>query len=239
MDAEEERSESGDPIWRHEPRQKPFEFAIGDTESIEGIDRHIATHLGQVDSVYHEIMSDLVHIDVHVVNPAPARDYYTLITSGMSDRPMSVPEGAEDYRYAELMICLPPTWLLTEEAFEDEANWWPLRLLKQLARMPHEYDTWLCMGHTIPNGDPPEPYAPNTSFCCALLLSPATTPEAFDRLTISDEKVINFYGIFPLYKKEMDLKLAKGADALLEGFAEIRVTEVLDLNRTNVAWRSV
>ena len=34
------------------------------------------------------------------------------ITSGMSDLPMSAPPGAEECRYAELMISLPPSWLL-------------------------------------------------------------------------------------------------------------------------------
>jgi hypothetical protein len=235
VDAEQERSESGQPIWRHEPREKPFEFAIGDEESIEAIDKHITTHIGPVDFVYHEIISDLVHIDVHIVNPTPARNYYTLITSGMSDRPMTVPEGADEYRYAELMICLPPTWSLSDEELKDETNYWPVGLLKILARLPHEYDTWLGPGHTMPNGDPPEPYATNTALCCALLLTPMTTPDAFHRLEISAEKVINFYAVFPLYKKEMDLKLAKGAEGLFEGFEKHQVTEVLNVNRPNVA----
>jgi len=73
------------------------------------------------------------------------------------------------------------------------------------------------------------------------LLSPATTPDAFDRLVIRPEKAINFYAVVPLYKKEMDLKLAKGTEALLARFVEHGVTEVLDVSRRNVArtkfWR--
>lgn len=37
--------------------------------------------------VWHELVSDLVHLDVHVAEPTPARPYYTVVTSGMSDRP--------------------------------------------------------------------------------------------------------------------------------------------------------
>jgi hypothetical protein len=78
-------------------------------------------------SVWHELASDLVHIDVHVTPPSPGRPRYTLVTSGMSDRPMSVPPGI-DSRYAELMTALPADWPLTAEAFRDEATYWPVRV---------------------------------------------------------------------------------------------------------------
>ncbi len=238
MESEPESTESGQPIYRHSERTKPFEPAIGDQETIQGIARHIETHIGEVDHVFHELISDLVHIDVHIVNPTKKRDFFTLITSGMSDRPMTVPDGAREFRYAELLICLPPSWLFGAEAWKDESNYWPVRLLKQLARMPHEYETWLGLGHSMPNGDPPQPYAPNTKLCCALLFLPSTTPDDFDRLQLSPAKTVQFYGVYPLYKEEMALKLRKGADALISRFAENRITEVLDVSRRNVAKRS-
>ena len=69
---------------------------------------------------------------------------------------MNVPDGWEDYRYAEMMICLPPDWNMDQRAWNDERHYWPIRLLKTLARLPHEYNTWLSDCHTMPNGDPPE-----------------------------------------------------------------------------------
>jgi hypothetical protein len=148
---------------------------------------------------------------------------------------MTVPEGAGDYRYAELMIGLPPDWPVGSDPFKDQRNYWPVRLLKQLARLPHEHETWLGWGHTIPNGDPPVPYSSNTGLCCALLLAPETTPGAFDRLEIGPDKVVNFYALYPLYREEMDLKLERGTQALLSLLAEEGVTEILDVNRRNVA----
>ena len=41
-----------------------------------------------------------------------------------------------------------------------------------LARLPHQYDSFLSYGHTIPTGDPPVPYADDTELCCALILVP-------------------------------------------------------------------
>jgi hypothetical protein len=81
-----EQSESGAPIYRHENREREFEFAIGDSENIDRITEHIEAHVGPVATVFHEVISDLVHVDIHIVEPRPARNCYTLVTSGMSDR---------------------------------------------------------------------------------------------------------------------------------------------------------
>lgn len=235
MSEPSEFSESGNPIYRHKPREKPFEPAFGDVAHIQLVEQHIIKHIGTPSLVYHEIISDLVHIDIHIVPPRPERDFYTLVTSGMSARAMTTPEGLEEFSYAELSICLPPHWSLKHEDFKDESNYWPVRLLKMLARMPHEYDTWLGFAHTVPNGDPPEPYAPNTKFCCAMLLPSPIGPEEFWQLKVSPEMDIQFLSIVPLYAEEAAFKLRKGADPLLDLFGRHSVTDLLDLKRRNVA----
>jgi hypothetical protein len=126
---------------------------------------------------------------------------------------------------------------MEQEAFRDESHYWPLRLLKVLARLPHEYDTWLGHGHTIPNGDPAEPYADNTRFTGALVAVPVTTPQEFWTLEVTPEKTINFYAVVPLYPEEMDHKLQKGTDSLLDLFDKHQITECVDLDRRNVAKR--
>lgn len=234
MDEPSEYSESGAPIYRHESREKPFEPSHGDADQIERISEHIEKYLGDPGMVFHELVSDLVHIDVHQVPPRPDRNFYTLITSGMSERPMTTPEEAAEFQFAELLLCLPPDWKLTQEAFEDERNYWPIRLLKTLARLPHEYDTWLSFGHTIPNGDPAEPYASDTKLCCALLAPPCLADEQFFKLQLSAEKTIYFWAVVPLYQEEVDFKLKEGADPLFERFDQHSVTELLDVKRKNV-----
>lgn len=205
--------------------------------SLEAIDRHIETHVGKVEMVFHEIMSDLEHIDVHQVPPTNDRPFFTLITSGMSDRPMSAPEQAPDCKYAELMLCLPPTWPITQEAFNAEENYWPERWLKILARFPHEHNTWLWFGHTMPNGDPPQPFAPNEKFSC-MMLGPAMTVSAeFWKLRVPDEKTIFFFSVLPILPDETDFKLKHGADAFLECFVRAKQTELIDPQRKSVLSR--
>lgn len=231
-----EQSSSGYPIYRHGPRTKEFQLASGDAEAMARIEEHIEAHIGKIEGVYHEIISDLVHVDIFIVAPTPERNYYTLVTCGMSNLPMTVPEGAENFKYAELMICLPPTWQMTEDAFQDENHYWPMRCLKQLARFPHEYDTWLFAEHTIPNGDPAEPYAHNTKLSGMMLTVPSVVDniESFFTLTFSEDKEVHFFSLLPLYKEEMELKINRGAEALYPKLEKAGINEILNPTRKNV-----
>jgi hypothetical protein len=227
-------SEAGGPVYRH-VRSKPFEHAVGDPESLQVIGGHIARHVGDPATVFHEIVSDLVHIDIHVVAPTPARNYYTLVTTGMSDRPMNVPKGMENFSHLELFLSLPPTWPMDEKAapFKDERNYWPIRLLKILARLPHEYDTWLGLHHTMPNGDPPAPWADNTRLSGAMITIPHLVPAEFASVEVRPGKKVWFLAVTPLHPEEMVFKLKKGGEALDALLEKEGVTELLDPQRKN------
>jgi hypothetical protein len=203
--------------------------------SIEAISNHIEAHIGPIATVWHEIMSDLVHIDVHQVAPTEDRPYWTLVTSGMSDKPMPAPTGCEEWRFAELMLCLPREWKIEQTDFKDPANYWPIRWLKVLARFPHEYKTWLCWGHTMPNGDPAQPLHSSVPFDGVMLLRPQTVSKDFWRLKIRDDKVIHFFSVVPLYPGEMNLKLKEGAEELEKRFEKRKVSEIVNARRLDVS----
>ncbi len=64
-----EKSKSGSPIYRYkETDNKEFEIATGEP-SIQEISDHIEKNIGEIHMVFHEIISDQVHIDVHWVKP--------------------------------------------------------------------------------------------------------------------------------------------------------------------------
>lgn len=233
-----EFSESGNPVYRYEERKRPFEPVMSSSDDVELIEKHIEEHVGKIEFVWHELISDIVHLDVHHVEPTPSRNFHTLITSGMSDIPMSAPAGQEDFKYAELLVTLPPHWEVGDTAFKDDRNYWIVRLLKMLARFPHEYETWLWWGHTIPNGDPPLIFHDSTSFVGSILAPPVTLSQKFLSLECSDEKTVHFFSVIPLYQEEMDLKLKKGMDTLFELFDKNKISEVVDVNRKNVAKKS-
>jgi hypothetical protein len=211
--------------------------AFGDSDNIELISNHIERNVGKIDSVFHEIVSDFVHIDIHWVKPTIEFPFHTLVTSGMSDLQMNAPEGMEEYKFAELCVLLPESWKIDEISFKDENNYWPIRWLKTIARFPHEYKTWINEGHTIPNGDNAEPFAKNTKLGCILLLPSYMIGEKFFNLKISEEKTINFFYLCPIYKEEMEFKLKNGVNDLLDKFDKYDISEVINVSRKNTCMK--
>jgi hypothetical protein len=130
---------------------------------------------------------------------------------------MKVPRGDDSPTRAELCIFLPPKWPISKDDFKKhgEDAYWPIRWLKRLARLPHDYDTYLALGHTIPNGDPGEPLSPRCKFT-GFLIAPALSEE-MSSCKVGGETVV-FYALAPLFEEEMQFKLDKGVEALFDRF---------------------
>ncbi len=69
----------------------------------------------------------------------------------------------------------------------------------------------------------------------AIVLPPVTTPEGFDTLQLEDGRTIVFMSIVPLYLEEMDLKLRKDTETLLDRFDAKNIQDVIVPGRVNVA----
>lgn len=235
-DDEPEITEGGSAIFHHQARERDLEPATGDEDLINGISSHIEKCVGPIEMVFHELVSDIIHVDVHWVKATEERPFHVLVTSGMSERPMEVPN--DDWKLAELCVLLPAEWPMEQEKWRDENNYWPIRWLKKLARLPHEYNTWLGYGHTIPNGDPAEPFADNTDLCCWLVVPPVSLPPRFANLVLPDGRHIIFWCIVPLHEDEVALKLNKGTMPLLEAFAKHGISDIIDPARKSIYDRS-
>ena len=225
-------SSGGTQIIRHKSPDKKIEGVayLSDTE-MEAIENHIEKYIGPVSKVYHEIVSETVHIDICIVNPTKEHNFYTLCTMGMSALPMKAPKP--EFQYSELFICLPPDWKLTDDDLKDEDNYWPIRLLKTLAKLPHEYNDWLFYGHSMPNGDPAQPYASNTKLSNVIMLEPFIINDSIINTEVN-KKNIYFFPIYPLYDKEMEYKLTNDSDKLIALLKKNKITEIVDINRKSV-----
>ena len=183
-------------------------------EEMEAVEGHIQQYFGKVENVFHELVSPDIHVDICMVPPTEERDYCTLVTMGMGAHRMNVPEELVEYKLerAELAIALPADWKLDQESMKDEKWYWPIRLLKSLARLPIASDTWLGFGHTMDNK---ENFAENTKLCAAILTGPQSTEEGGEVCTLPGGEEVNFYQVIPLYEDELDYKLEHDVDALL------------------------
>ena len=200
-----------DAFWSSRKNSEPEVYSEDEMSAIE---QHIKNTFGEFENVFHELVSPDIHVDICVVPPSDERDYYTLVTMGMGAHRMNVPEELAEYKLerAELAIALPADWKLDQESMKDEKWYWPIRLLKSLARLPIASDTWLGFGHTMDNK---ENFAENTKLCAAILTGPQSTEEGGEVCTLPGGEEVNFYQVIPLYEDELDYKLEHDVDALL------------------------
>ena len=88
------------------------------------------------------------------------RDFYTLVTSGMSDGAMRVPKTAP-FRRAELVL------------YVEKPKKQHIALLRYWAQLPHlQETTWYGNGTTMTNGQPPQPIFKDSVLDCFLFLEP-------------------------------------------------------------------
>lgn len=198
-------------------------------EEMESLEEYIEANFGKIANVFHEIVSPDIHCDIYVIEPTEERNYYTLITGGMGAYDMQVPEQFSSPKNAELVINLPADWDIQSQ---EEKDFWPLRWLKILARLPIEQQTFLGWGHTIPTGEPLE----NTDFNGFLLISADDKNSDNGAMVKMPNREVYFYQLIPLYEQEMLFKLENNAEELLDLFteAEIPYPPVVDTNRPNV-----
>lgn len=199
-----------------------------DEDEMLAIENHIEKHFGEFKTVLHELVSPDIHVDICVVPPERDRNYYILSTMGMGAYKMNVPEELADQKLdrAEVAICLPADWKINEE---DEKWYWPIRLLKNLARLPLNYNSWLGFAHTITHE---APYADNTALCGSILVLPQNTDEGGDICVLPNGDEVNFYFVLPIYEQEMNFKLNFGANRLLRKMRYVDF--VVDINRPDV-----
>ena len=148
------RSPGGVPIYRPEPGPQSGKLVHSATPYLEQIARHIERTIGPAARwCFMRWFRRMRDIDLHIVPAQPhveasdqrplGGDYVTVVTSGMSSKPMKLPPEAKKNgvsEYAELMLALPKDWpglrpdgTFDQREMKDEAKWWPFSWLKRMA----------------------------------------------------------------------------------------------------------
>lgn len=176
--------------------------------NMEDRERVYGELFGESDMVLHEWLPLVPHVDVYCFPPNQNRDCFTFVTGGMSDLAMNAPpELGAEFRRVELVFYST-----------ENRNDYP-ELLRHLAHFVHNNNTWLHWGHTMPNGQPPEPLFetenPDSLFFMPTIVHPDST--LGEKLRIASEPV-NLLWCVPITTAECELKLEAGTDALYDLF---------------------
>src|SRR5687767_1855368 len=104
------------------------------------IDHHIEKYFRDAEvSVFHEIPTLDIHMDVYHIKPKNA-SYEVLLTAGMSALAMNVKEIPMDpgkYQFAELMALIPKGLDFGEMYPSGTKYDWIIRMIKASAKFPH------------------------------------------------------------------------------------------------------
>lgn len=182
------------------------------------------TLFGSDYTVNHELVPMVPHIDVCIFSPNGPRHFYTLLSWGMSDIPMNIPEDVDEkISRAEVVL------------YVNEPNEKNIDVVRFLARYPHKNNTWLAYGHTIPNGNPPEPIFKDSIldtvfFTWSVITSDRSFPAEIKKIYGKEVQLLH---IKPISTSECNLMLEKGADALFDLFDQNQDPFILNEQRSS------
>ncbi len=217
--------------WGRNSYEQTDQYVYSDKER-KLYEQYIVDQFGSYNEVYHEIVSDGIHLDIMIIPPSEDANYYKLITMGAGAFKMNVPKEYKKYELerAEFIMLLPPTWNIKSS---EEENYWPIKQLKNIARLSIDNNSWLGYGHTVSADEACSAYASNTKFCSMVLVN-AVNPE-YDNLDFSmgRKEKINFYLLFPLYREELNFVQSNGVSSFLELVSDDDLLPVLNTDRRN------
>jgi len=160
-----------------------------------------------------------------------------IVTNGLSNYKMPVPEKWEGREYNELYFCLPSYWEW-EDTDNPQMNW-VFNWIQRLAKFVVEKETWFGHGHTMPCGEELKPLSATMKQNYFMLSDPLLLERELATV-ILDDKEINFLSIIPLFKEEFEYKQSKGMFKFADKMISAGVTEKLDDFRgliTKRKWR--
>lgn len=158
------------------------------------------------------------HINIYQVSPHSDRQFWTLITDGMSDlRQPKVPEPLAPR--AEIFL------------YAHKPQGWMFNVLKGLAEMPFDDDTYLHWWHTVANGMPMT--ASPSLLTNFFFLPPKMEDPVFNTLAIDGDKV-DMLWLIPITDAEREFKILHDGYTLEKLLAERLGSPVIDEERQSV-----
>ena len=202
-------------------------------KEMEKVSAYIKKQYGEFDIVAHEMVSPDIHCDIVIVPPTEEQPYYKLVTMGAGAYKMNIPKGLKSdvCDRAEYVVFLPADWNLKSDKEED---YWPIRMLKTVARLPVRADDWLYYSHTVNLTEDGSPVAENTKFNSCVLLVSKGIKEYVKPLKLGRGKKVAFYQLYPLYQEELNYKLEHSFLDLMDKVDDEELNnQVINIHRKN------
>jgi hypothetical protein len=189
---------------------------------LEAREEHYQASFGSLTQpVMHSTDIKAVHVDVYQFEPTKDRAFWTLVTSGMSNERQGLPDDCPEYMSPRTEILM----------YVPRPQNWMFSVLKGLAEMPFESNTYLHWWHTVPNGMPMT--AVPSLLTSYFFLPPYFEPEGFTQLELDGDRV-DFLWMIPITEAEREYAIENGSQALERRFEEANLSRVLEESRQSV-----
>lgn len=160
-----------------------------------------------------------------------------LMTNGLSNYKMPVPDKLLGHEFNELFFCLPSYWEWDD--LDNSRMNWVFSWIQRLAKYVVEKETWFGHGHTLPCGKEMKSLSDTMHQNHFFLSEPMLLEQELAPLEIG-EKTIYFLSIIPIFPDEMDYKQGKGTFKFIQKLRTHGISEKLDDFRGTVLrskWR--
>lgn len=207
----------------------------GDFDSkMHAIKQHVEEYIGPVAHVLEEKTEAKESIAIIIVKPSAQKNYFTLVSCGLSEKSMNAVDPSDPEYYCELVICLPSNWhcpaSYEEYTQADKKIKFPFHLLFQLIKVGLENRSFW-MGNTISGNN----IAGYPKIKALFLESPTMLSQSFTWIANESEtQSIHFIGIYPILSGEYDFKIRHGSEALLKKLFEANVSLIFNPHRSSV-----
>ena len=183
---------------------------------------HYQRFLGPLtQKVMHSTDAKPVHVDIYQFEPTQDREFWTLITGGMSDIQQIAPDDCAEHQAprAEILMYVPAP------------QGWMFNVLKGLAEMPFDNDTYLHWWHTIPNGMAMT--AKPSLLTSFFFMPPYFEDEQFGTLQLDGDGV-DFLWMVPITEAEREFAVTHGSQALEDRMRDAGLSHILDESRKSI-----
>ena len=141
-----------------------------------------------------QIVQASVPMMVHIFPPVEGKRKNTVfVTSDLIEYALIVPQGQEEYMFAEYFLEMPG-WPITDEALKQEEYFWPIRWLMAIGRYPHENETYYGEEATITSEMIPELKTPDGRYNSAKV----ERVPALNMVMSKDGRSMVYYRVTPL-----------------------------------------
>jgi hypothetical protein len=180
---------------------------------------HYRKHFGPLaEPIMHSTDERTPHIDMYQFRPNSRRDWWTIVTGGMSERrqPFAGRLPRRVARRTELLV------------YASKPSRWIFSAVKRIAEMPFDTNEFLHWGHTVVMSTlVADRLAPLSRFFC--------TPPFFERETLQSLRLgrerVDFLWLIPITEAEHTFLEHHGPQALTDAFAARQLFPLLDKRR--------